>query len=1034
MLTRHRQMTFISVLTTVVMFGLIFAYWYKEQKETAEKREQVFAESTDQAINIIHQKLYRFELTLRGVKGFYESSGFVTKDEYRGYVDALQLSETVSGLQALAIALNVPQQDKTAHLADILHRGGVIGYRIKPDGEREDYAPIALIEPYSGSNLNAVGYDLKSNPATKLALHQARDTGEMALSGKVSLVQDAGQDIPASVMYVPIYDRNMDIDTLEGRRKALVGWVSGPFRIGDLIAGLDKQLDNDVGINIYDGENHTAATLLYTSGVGQGQSDLRAIKVIDIGGRRWTLDLCALPAFNDRFPESIQLQIVAGGVTLSLLLGWLVWLLGSGRARAETMANEMTQELQEAQKDLQCTLNAMPDLLFELDLEGRYYNFHSSQESLLVVKPDQILGKKISDVLSIEATEICLAALQEANQTGFSSGKQIEILLDQEPRWFELSIARKDGGASKTPRFVMISRDITERKLSSNQLRIAAIAFESQEGMIVTDDANIILRVNQSFTDITGYSAEEAVGQSPSMLKSGQHDQHFYAVMWDSINHHGEWAGEIWNRRKSGEIYPEHLTITAVKDVNDIVTNYVATMTDITKSKQALDEINMLAFYDPLTHLANRRLLIDRLAQALASSTRTGQKGALLFLDLDHFKTLNDTLGHDVGDMLLQQVAERLLSVMREGDTVARLGGDEFVVLLESLADDMLAVAARVESIAEKITATIRQPYFLGTHETYSTISIGVTLFDGQDFGTDDLLKQADIAMYEAKSAGRNTLRFFDLKMQIAIAERVELEEQLRKAIELQQFKLHYQIQVGAAGQALGAEALIRWEHPERGLISPFHFIPLAEETGLILPIGQWVLDSACARLKLWEQNESTRQLRLSVNVSARQFHQPDFADQVQATVLYHAIDPSLLNLELTESMLLDDVHGMISSMEKLRKIGVRFELDDFGTGYSSLQYLKKLPLYQLKIDQSFVRDISVDHSDRALVSTIISMAHSLDLHVIAEGVETEAQLEFLKHHKCDHYQGYLFSKPLPVEQFELLVKEVGGYSAFRAS
>lgn len=288
--------------------------------------------------------------------------------------------------------------------------------------------------------------------------------------------------------------------------------------------------------------------------------------------------------------------------------------------------------------------------------------------------------------------------------------------------------------------------------------------------------------------------------------------------------------------------------------------------------------------------------------------------------------------------------------------------------------------------------------------------------------------------MYEAKSAGRNALRFFDPKMQRAIAERVELEQQLRKAIEQQQFKLHYQIQVDAAGHALGAEALIRWEHPERGLISPFHFIPLAEDTGLILPIGQWVLDSACAQLKLWEQSAFTAQLKLSVNVSARQFHQLDFAAQLHATVSRHAINPSLLNLELTESMLLDDIHGMISSMEKLGEIGIRFELDDFGTGYSSLQYLKKLPLYQLKIDQSFVRDIALDQSDRALVSTIISMAHSLDLQVIAEGVETEEQLQFLKQHGCDHYQGYFFSKPLPIAQFEELLTKVDASGAFNAS
>lgn len=1021
MLTRYRQITLFAILVTVLMLGLTSAYWYKEQKDSNEKRQQAFNDSADRIVSIINQRLTRFELILRGIKGLFEGSGFVDQHEYRSYINALDLQQTVTGIQGVAIAIYVPHDAKSRHIAE-MHQRGVPEYDIKPSGTREEYVPISLIEPYSGSNLNAMGFDLNSNPLIKPSLSLSRDTGLMSLTKKVSLIQDAGKAIPASVMYVPIYDKAMPIGTVEERRKAILGWVSGPFRINDLIASLEKQLDKDIGIEIYEGDTMSDATRLFGNGVKY--AGLQAIRTIHIGGRQWTLVMYALPAFDARFPENTQPQIVVGGVTLSLLFGWLIWLLGSGRARAVGLAHKMTQELRDAQTDLECTLNAMPDIMFELDLEGRYYHFHTSQASLLAAPAHQLLGMKISDVLPAEAASVCLSALQEANETGSSFGKQIEIPIGQELHWFELSVARKDNGAISSPRFVMISRDITERKHSGSQLRIAAIAFEAQEGMIVTDADSKILRVNQSFTKITGYSAEEVIGRLPNILNSGRQDQHFYASMWDSVNHNGSWSGEIWNKRKNGEIYPEHLTITAVKDVNGAVTNYVATMTDVTESKAALDEINMLAFYDPLTHLPNRRLLIDRLNQALVSSARSKQKGALLFLDLDHFKTLNDTLGHDTGDMLLQQVAERLISCVRDGDTIARLGGDEFVVLLEDLGDEALAAATRVETVAYKILQLLSQTYQLGSHQCHSTISIGATLFDEHHLEIDDLLKQADIAMYEAKSSGRNTLRFFDPKMQNAIASRVELEQQLRIAIELQQFKLHYQIQVDVTGQTLGAEALIRWEHPERGLISPAAFIPLAEETGLILPIGQWVLDAACAQLKQWEQNRHTRHLKLSVNVSARQFHQPNFVEHVQSTVSRFAIDPSLLNLELTESMLLDDIYSMIASMNQLKEIGIRFELDDFGTGYSSLQYLKQLPLYQLKIDQSFVRDIANDSSDRTLVSTIISMAHSLNLQVIAEGVETEEQLEFLKRTGCYHYQGYYFSKPLPIDQFEALLKD----------
>ncbi len=570
------------------------------------------------------------------------------------------------------------------------------------------------------------------------------------------------------------------------------------------------------------------------------------------------------------------------------------------------------------------------------------------------------------------------------------------------------------------------NRDITDRKLAEAQLRIAATAFESQEGIIVTDADKRILRVNQAFTRITGYSAEEVIGQHPRMLTSEKQDAAFYAEMWERINTKGAWEGEIWSRRKHGKVFPEHLTITAVKSMDGQVTNYVATLTDITVSKAAAEEIERLAFYDPLTKLPNRRLLLDRLQQALASSARSGKEGALLFIDLDNFKMLNDTLGHDVGDMLLQQVAERLVDCVREGDTVARLGGDEFVVMLEDLSTETLEAAAQTEGVANKILVALNQPYTLGQHAYNNTPSIGTTLFNEhkRKQRTDELLKQADIAMYQAKKSGRNTLRFFDPKMQESLSSRVILEKELHDALDKQQLQLHYQIQVDLSGRALGAEALIRWQHPERGMVTPTKFIPLAEETGQILPIGRWVLDTACAQLKVWQQDELTRELVLSVNVSAKQFYQADFVDQVKATVLRHAINPQLLKLELTESMLLEDIEDTIATMSELKELGIQFSLDDFGTGYSSLQYLKRLPLNQLKIDQSFIRDIASDSSDQAIVRTIIAMAQSLELEYIAEGVETEGQRQLLLSNGCSQYQGYLFSKPVPIEQFDALLKQ----------
>ncbi len=562
--------------------------------------------------------------------------------------------------------------------------------------------------------------------------------------------------------------------------------------------------------------------------------------------------------------------------------------------------------------------------------------------------------------------------------------------------------------------------DISERKKIETDLRIAATAFESQESMMITDADGVILRVNNAFTKSTGYTAAEVIGKTPSILKSGRHDAAFYAAMWASVNQNGTWHGEIWDKRKNGEIFPKWLTISAVKSDDGGVTHYVGSHIDITERKAAEEEIKELAFFDPLTRLPNRRLLYDRLERALAASVRNGREGVLLFIDLDNFKTLNDTLGHNVGDLLLQQVARRLLSCVRDCDTVARLGGDEFVVILEDLGSQSLEAATKAEAVGEKILYSLGLPYFIASQECRSTPSIGATLFNSSHQQIDELLKQADIAMYQAKTAGRNTLRFFNPEMQESINVRSALEGELRTALEQQQFQLYYQIQVDSSHRPLGAEALIRWIHPERGAISPMRFIPLAEEIGLILPIGQWVLETACAQLKAWEQDVLTRNLSLSLNVSAKQFHQEYFASQVQETIQRHGIKPELLKLELTESMLVEDIEKTICCMKTLNKIGIRFSLDDFGTGYSSLQYLKRLPLEQLKIDQSFVKDIAIDDNDKAIINTIIAMAHSMGINVIAEGVETEAQRQQLLQSRCNQFQGYLFSKPVPIELFDV--------------
>jgi diguanylate cyclase (GGDEF)-like protein/PAS domain S-box-containing protein len=553
---------------------------------------------------------------------------------------------------------------------------------------------------------------------------------------------------------------------------------------------------------------------------------------------------------------------------------------------------------------------------------------------------------------------------------------------------------------------------------NEDELRIAATAFESQEGMMVTDANSVILRVNKAFTEITGYTAEEAIGRKPSMLRSGRHNADFYREMWETIRRTGTWQGEIWDRRKDGTEYPKWLTISTVKGAAGEVTHYIGSHYDVTERKKAEEKIRELAFFDQLTTLPNRVLLLDRLRQTMTANSRSGNYAALLFIDLDNFKTLNDTLGHDMGDVLLQQVAQRLITCVRAGDTVARLGGDEFVVMLASLSTNEAEAATQTEAIGEKIVVALNLTYQLRDVSYHSTPSIGATLFSGHRTEIDVLLKQADLAMYKAKEAGRNALRFFDPDMEMAVMKRAAMEDDLRAAVQEQQFLLHYQPQL-TGGQLTGAEALVRWQHPKRGMVSPAEFIPLAEETGLILPLGHWVLETACTQLALWAGQPGMTHLTLAVNVSAHQFRQDDFVYQVQGILKKTGANPQRLKLELTESLLVANVEDIIEKMFALKAKGVGFALDDFGTGYSSLSYLKRLPLDQLKIDQSFVRDVLSDPNDASIARTIIALAQNLGLGVLAEGVETDMQREFLANAGCHAYQGYLFSRPLPIEDFE---------------
>ncbi len=594
-------------------------------------------------------------------------------------------------------------------------------------------------------------------------------------------------------------------------------------------------------------------------------------------------------------------------------------------------------------------------------------------------------------------------------------------LTDGEVRWLfgDALPQREADGSVLWHGFVTDRTDDAERQRAEESLRIAASAFQTQEGMVITDANHVILRVNQAYTRMTGYTAEESQGMTPHFLRSEQHDDHFHRDMWTKIQATGEWQGEVWDRRKSGEIYPKFLTISAVRNEALAVTHYIGVHQDITERKKAEKTITELAYFDQLTGLPNRTLLRERIKQLMADGAASDQYGALMFIDLDNFKTLNDTLGHAMGDQLLKQVAQRLTHAVRVGDVVARLGGDEFVVILAGLGKDPELAHTTAQTIAEHILTALRAIYALGELSHKSTASVGVSLFKGESTDVDVLMKQADLAMYKSKALGRNAVRFFDPVMAAEVHERVALEHDLQQAMIQSQFLIHFQAQIVGAGQLAGAEALVRWQHPQRGMIEPADFIPAAEESGLILPLGYWVLESACNQLTAWAGEPALAPLTVSVNVSAQQFRQSDFVTQVLTIVERAGAPPERLKLELTETLFVDNIEDIIAKMTALKACGIGFALDDFGTGYSSLAYLKRLPLDELKIDQSFVRDVLIDSNDAAIAKTVINLAHSLGLGVMAEGVETQEQQDFLVNAGCHAFQGYFFGQPLPADAFE---------------
>jgi len=681
--------------------------------------------------------------------------------------------------------------------------------------------------------------------------------------------------------------------------------------------------------------------------------------------------------------------------------------------------------LQKNEELFRAIVQDQTEVISRLRGDGTYIFANEVFYRFFGVTPERLIGNKWHPMVYADDLERVSQELTELKPSNpvimivnrvYSASGQVH--------WMEFSNRGTFDEDGQLVEIQSVGRDITSRRETENQLRKLSMAVEQSPSSIIITNINAEIEyVNAAFEKNTGYCRNEVFGKNPSILQSKNTPRRTIKELWETLNQGLPWKGELYNKRKDGSEYIEHVVIAPVRQTDGRITHYVSVQDDITASKMASEEIHQLAFFDSLTGLPNRRLLMDRLQHALKSYERHQKIAALLLIDLDNFKTLNDTLGHETGDILLQQVAQRLVSCVRESDTVARLGGDEFVVILENMSIDSHVAAATAKGIAESILETIQQPYTLGCNKYLSSASIGVTLF-ANNLATDLLMRQADLAMYKAKDAGRNAVYFFNPEMQATVIARAQLNADLSQAINEAQFELYYQPQVIGEGLITGAEVLLRWNHPHKGLVLPGSFITAAEETGLILRIGQWALHAACAQLATWSTQPELSHLTISVNVSARQLEQPNFVDEVLATIDHYGANPHLLKLELTENMLINQVEEISLKMAALKLRGVSFSLDDFGTGYSSLSYLKLLPLDQLKIDRGFVRDILDDQNDAAIAQMIIALGKAMGISVIAEGVELAAQRDFLAQQGCHAYQGYLFGKPMPYKSFELLVKQ----------
>jgi len=962
-----RRLLFVPWIILVLGLALTFALQSAAREASRRELGDDFALRATALIDNIQRRMRSYEQVLEGASGLFAASPNVQREQFVAYVRALKPEGKYPGIQGVGYAMRVAPQDKAAHVA-AMRASGIADYDILPPGEREVYSAIIYLEPANWRNRRAIGYDMYAEPVRQAAMAAARDADATQISGRVTLVQETDAGVqPGFLMYLPVYRPHAPHQTLTERRENHIGWVYAPFRMHDLMAGILGGDQGDISglldLEIYDGERAEAAARMFDSNpqpAPPGSAGFQTTQTIRLFGHPWTIRVSSLPPFEARLASEAANVIAVAGACGSALLALIVWLLVSGRARALVLAGDMTDELRAsnlAQRKLNRALRLLTDCNTTL--------VHADDEYRLLAEICRLCVDRGGYLMAWVgyAEDDSAKSVRPIAQSGYEDGYLDNVNIS----WGDNERGRgPTGTAIRTGKTCVNQNVLTNPGLAPWREAAIQRGYRSSIALPLIGNTHLLGALTIYSPDEDAFDKEE---------------------------------------------------VALLEELATDLAYGIVTLRTRADHAAAKEQVAFLANFDPLTQLPNRMLLRDRFEQAMQVATREGTTLAMLYLDLDHFQQINDSLGHAAGDKVLGIAAERLQGCVPASATISRLGGDEFVILLPALLD-----AADVGPLANAIHEVFTEPVSIDGNLLTVSFSIGVSLFpnDGQDFDT--LLKRADTAVDSAKEAGRNTYRFFKRDMNPDLLAQMRLTGALPGALRNGEFLLHYQPQVDlTGGRIVGVEALVRWQHPVEGLIPPGRFIPLAERSGYIVQLGEWILREACRQANAWRAQYAAAPI-VAVNFSALQFSRGSVVDSVTRALAESGLPAEFLEVELTESLLLQDLDATTQTLHALKSLGVKLSIDDFGTGYSSLAYLKQLAVDKLKIDQSFVRDMLGGADGASIVKAMIQLGHALDLEVIAEGVETSAQLSFLREAGCDQAQGYLFGRPVPAAALDPLL------------